>query len=112
MLSDVRRVDRDGWAVVVITGDLDLATIPTARAGIDRCEGAQVALDLSGVAHLDPVALGVVVAASLRVGRRGGRFAVVATPGRSRDLLAESGLDRIITVVGSTGELATSGPSG
>ena len=51
------------------------------------------------------MALGLIVAGSLRARRRGARFTVVCPPGAARDLLEESRLDRIVDVVAAVSEL-------
>lgn len=107
MLFDVRTLRRGTWSVVSVVGEVDLATMPTLRQELERVGADEVALDLRGVDHLDPVALGVLVAASLRAKRRGGRFAVVCAEGRPRELLAESELDTILTVVSDPDDLVT-----
>ncbi len=99
MLFDVRTLERDGWAVIAVVGDVDLATMPALKQHAYDVGGDRVALDLSGVDHLDPLAFGIVLALQLRAGRRGARFAVICPPGRPRELLAETGLDRILEVV-------------
>lgn len=103
MLFDVRTLQRDGWSVVAVVGDVDLATLPTLKQHTDGTAGERVALDLSGVDHLDPAALGVVIALQLRARRAGARFAVVCPPGRPQELLAETGLDRIVEVLDALG---------
>ncbi len=99
MLFDVRDVTRGGWTAVTVVGDVDLATLPMLRSHIDRVGGDRVALDLSSVDLFDPLGFGVVLASSMRALRRGAAFAVVCPPGRPRELFAESGVDRIVTVV-------------
>lgn len=101
MLFDVRTVERDGWSVVSVVGDVDVATLPVLRQHAVSSGGDRVALDLSGVDLFDPLAFGVVIALRLQVTRRGGTFAVVCPPGRPRDLFAETGVDRIVEVVDS-----------
>ena len=98
MLFDARTIDRDGWTVVSVVGEIDLATLTTLRQELIRAEGPCVALDLSSVDYVDPVTLGVVIAGALRVDRRGGRFTVVCPPGGVRDLLAETRIDQILDV--------------
>lgn len=105
VLFDVRTVRRDGWSVVSVTGDIDLATLPSLRTELERVPADDVALDLRGVDYLDPVATGLLVAASLRAARRGGRFAVVCRSGRTRELLAESRLDEVLVVVDDADDL-------
>lgn len=106
MLFDVRVLRRGGWTVVSVVGDVDLATMPTLHQELTGADGDRIALDLSGVDHLDPVTFGVLVAAALRARRRDATFAVVAPAGRPRELLAESRLDQALTVAGSLDDLS------
>jgi anti-anti-sigma factor len=101
VLFDVRVLQRGGWSVIAVVGDVDLATLPALRqgslgAGVDR-----VALDLSAVDLFDPLGFGVVIALQLRATRQGGRFVVVCPEGRARELFAESRVDSIVQVVDS-----------
>ena len=105
MLFDVQVLQREGWTVLAVVGDVDLATLPALRQRSLEATGERVVLDLSGVDHLDPLAFGVLHALALRAGRQGGSFAVVCPDGRPRDLLAETGLDRLIQVVPALEEL-------
>lgn len=86
------------WTVVRVVGDVDLANLPALKQQVDLVREGDLALDLGSVTLWDPVAFGIVVAASLRVHRRGDRFAVVVGPGRVRTLFAESRVDEIIDV--------------
>jgi anti-sigma B factor antagonist len=113
MLFDARTVDHDGWSVIRVLGEVDLASMPTLRQAVDRALGVgaighpgPVAVDLADVDLLDPVCVGVLVAARLRADRAGSPFTVVCPEGRVRDLLAESGVDRIVRVVPSLDELS------
>lgn len=99
MLFDVRVVPVGDWDVLGVLGDLDLATVPRLRQGFDRVHGDRVAVDLSGVDYLDPVSLGVLLVGALRASRADGRYVVVCPPGPARELLAETGVDRILEVV-------------
>jgi anti-anti-sigma factor len=103
-LFDVRTVQRGGWEVVLVVGDVDLATVPALQAALVSATGDRVALDLGGVDHFDPLGFGVVLSASLRTARRGARFAVLCE-GRPRQLFAESGVDRIVEVAAMLEEL-------
>ena len=106
MLFDVRILPVGEWDVLCVVGDLDLATMPALRQGFDRLDAPSAAVDLSGVDHVDPMALGVLHVGALRARRTRGRFAVVCPPGPARDLLAETGVDRIIDVVDDQAALA------
>lgn len=109
MLFDVRTDEVGPWTVVRVVGEVDLASLPEVRSALDRVDAERVALDLSAVDYLDPVALGVVLAGRLRARRRGGRFVVVSPPGRPRELLAEAGVDTLVQVL--DGITALDGPS-
>jgi anti-anti-sigma factor len=111
VLFEARTDPLGDWAVVRVIGEIDLASLPSLRQEVDRTDGDRLALDLTDVDYVDPVALGVVVAGSVRMARRGGRFAVICPPGGPRDLLAESGLDRILAVVAGADDLPGAGPA-
>lgn len=99
MLFDSRVVNVGEWEVLSLVGDVDLASLPRLRQDLDRIEGPRTAVDLSGVDHMDPVALGALLLGSLRASRRQGRFVVVSPAGPARELLAETGLDRLLEVL-------------
>lgn len=106
VLFDVRTVDHGNWQVVRVVGDVDLASIPTLRACLDKADGQQVALELGGVDLFDPMGFGLVLGAAMRAARRRSRFVVVCPPGRPRELFTESRVDQIITVVDGLSDLA------
>jgi anti-sigma B factor antagonist len=106
VLFDVRTLRHGHWSVLAVVGEVDLATMPALRQELDQLDGDRVALDLASVDYLEPVALGLIVAGSLRARRRDARFSVVCPPGAARDLLEESGVDRIVEVVGTLDDLA------
>lgn len=96
--------ERDGWAIVGVTGELELATAPRLRQQILALVGAgsvRVVLDLSHVDFMDSVGLGVVAGALSRTRGRGGDLRVVATQGRVRSLFAITHLDAVISVADS-----------
>lgn len=91
-----------GNAVVVLTGSIDLATVPTlqnalARVLVDRA-GETIAVDLDGVDSIDDVGLGVLLGAAGRARRTAGDLTVVCSSEVLRQQFALTGLDRAITV--------------
>jgi anti-sigma B factor antagonist len=94
--------ERDGWSVVGIVGELDLATVPTARATVADALRARrpprVVLDLTGVEFVDSMGLGVVLGALKRIRADGGSLRVVVATDRVRKALALTGLDRLLSV--------------
>jgi len=58
-----------GWAVLSVTGDCDLASGPELRRQIQRAaaDAERLVVDLSAVGFLDSVGLGLLVGAARRV---------------------------------------------
>jgi anti-sigma B factor antagonist len=90
---------RDGWAVVAVIGELELATAPRLRQEVVSLVGRgehRIVLDLTGVDFIDSVGLGVVVGALKRTRGREGDLLVVAPDERIRSLFRLTRLDEII----------------
>src|SRR5690606_22337404 len=94
--------DHQGWTVVTVVGELDLAAVPTVRsevvAAVGRRRPPRLALDLVGVELIDSAGLGLVVGALKRVRAEKGDLVVVGT-GRVAAALSLTGLDTLIPVV-------------
>jgi anti-sigma B factor antagonist len=90
---------RQGWTILAVTGELELATAPQLRQRVVGLVGAgdiRIILDLSGVDFVDSVGLGVVVAVLKRVRGRGGDLIVAGAVPRVRELFEITRLDQII----------------
>lgn len=101
--------DVAGRAVVVLSGSVDLSTVPTlqnvlARVVVER-PGETVAVDLDGIDTVDDVGLGILLGAAGRARRNGGDVVIVCANDHLRDKFAVTGLDRAITVTMSLAEL-------
>ena len=97
MLFATVSTSQQGWAVLSVTGDCDLATGPELRRQIQRAAAYtdRLIVDLSGVGFLDSVGLGLLVGAARRVAEL-----VVVAPGGSsaRRALESSRLTEILDV--------------
>ena len=95
--------DRDGRAVVVIRGELDLATAPDLEATLsERLDAGQdVIVDLRELAFLDSTGLRVLVAAHARVEGEEQSFLIVRPPPGAtiEKILAISGVERVLDFV-------------
>lgn len=105
------RTDDSGVApVLVVDGDVDLATLPRLRNALARLvvdhSGRLVAVDVSAVTLLDDCGLGVLMGAAAHARGTGGDVTLVCRPGRLRERLALTGLDRAMSVVDTRRSLA------
>jgi anti-sigma B factor antagonist len=95
--------DRDGRAVVVIRGELDLATAPDLEAAIKSRldDGQDVVVDLRELDFMDSTGLRVLVAAHGRVEGTEQRFLIVRPlPGASIErILAVAGVERVLDLI-------------
>jgi anti-anti-sigma factor len=95
--------DRDGRVVVVIRGELDLATAPDLEAALtERLDAGQdVVVDLRELAFMDSTGLRVLVAAHARVEGRDPSFLIVRPrPGAPiAKILAIAGVESVLDLI-------------
>jgi anti-sigma B factor antagonist len=107
--------EREGWAVVSASGDIDLTTAPRLREtviGIVVTGQPKVVLELQAVDFIDSTGLGVLVGLLKRTRSQGGDLRVVSTRSSLRKVLELTSLDRALPLATSVEEaLDTSGPS-
>lgn len=98
---------RDGWVVVALRGQLDVATAPDFRQRLLELQFGptpRVVIDLDGVEFLDSLGLGVLVGALKRARTHGGELVLVCTRARIRHLLDLTRLSEVVRVVSSVDE--------
>jgi anti-sigma B factor antagonist len=103
--------ERDGWAVVRTSGDLDLTTAPRLRERVVQLvTGGQprVVLDLDGVDFVDSTGLGVIVGLLKRTRSQGGDLRLVSTRRGLQKILELTSLDHALPLSGTVEE-ATAG---
>jgi len=94
------RYDHAGVAILALSGELDLATVPRGREHllglvVDH-PGEIVVVDLTGLAVCDSVGLGALVGAQRRARSRHGELRVVVPGGRLAELFGLTGLDAVL----------------
>lgn len=97
----VRRQDAEQR--VVVTGELDVSTVPSFNKQLSELEPTAVAtvvLDLSGVSFMDSTGLSAVLVAEMHARMRGQRFVVITGPPHVHELFKLTGVDNFLEVVG------------
>jgi anti-sigma B factor antagonist len=119
LLFDVQHREREGWIVLAVIGELDLAVAPRVRqAGLQAVrpmtvpltEPPRIVVDLSGTDFLDSAGLGVVLGVVRRARQAGGEAAVVLDPdSMAARTFAVLGLDQVVTVAEEIDEIVRAG---
>jgi anti-anti-sigma factor len=97
----------DGTAVVAITGELDLSTVPALRgalAGARERSARRVVVDLTDVTFVDSVGVGAILQAKRRLGAGGDLSVVVAPETYARVIFDAVGVDALVRVVATRDE--------
>jgi len=91
--------DHEGTTVLLVAGEVDMATVPQLRTRVVQlvtATNAPVVLDLGGVTLLDSIGLGVLVGAAARAESLGRRLVMVCPEGPTRELLVRTRLDTVL----------------
>ena len=99
---EVTIMDGDGTALLALTGALDIATTDgLERMVLDALEGRDgVLLDLAGLTVCDSTGLGALVRLHRRAQAAGQAFELTHPRAHVADLLAMTGINKVIPVVG------------
>lgn len=102
----------EGWTVVTVHGEIDVATSPTLRERlIDLVNdgSARLVLDLEAVDFLDSTGLGTIVSILKRARTHGGDLRLVCTEARIRRLFEITGLDNAVPLHASLDDAIAGG---
>lgn len=106
------RQEGDGVAVLVTSGELDLASSEQLEAAVTEAIAARsrhVIVDLRGLEFIDSVGLSVLIKADRRVRETGGRFGLVRGSGQVQRLLGLTGLASRVPLADTPEQLIVGG---
>jgi anti-sigma B factor antagonist len=98
---DIEAAETPYGALLAITGELDLATVPRVRAATAEAPVAgagTVVVDLTGVTFMDSTGIAVLIALEHELTERAGRMAIACPEGPARLLLDVTGLTEQLAV--------------
>ena len=104
--------ENNGWAVLGVSGEVDVATVPRLREQLHSlvAQGShRIVVDLDQVDFLDSTGLGVLVGALKRVRTHDGELALVCTQPRIRKVFEVTGLTKVFSLYDSVDEAVSSG---
>ncbi|MEY2458637.1 MAG: anti-sigma factor antagonist [Acidimicrobiaceae bacterium] len=99
--------DQDGWVVLAVSGEIDIATAPSLRERLHALlaeDKRQLVVDLDDVGFLDSTALGVLVGVLKRARSEGGEVRIVCTQPRVRKVFEITRLDSAFDLFDSVDE--------
>jgi len=94
-------VERDGWTVVLVGGDIDLTTAPRLREQLIRlgAEGTHhLVIDLAGVGFCDSTGLGVLVGTQKRARTADGEVLLCGLSPSLERVFSLTGLDQAFVI--------------
>ena len=103
--------DRNGYSVLAVSGEVDVATVPRLREqlhGLVAQGNNRIVVNLDSVDFLDSTGLGVLVGALKRVRTQDGDLALICTQPRILKVFEITGLTKVFSIHRSDAE-ATSG---
>lgn len=96
--------ERDGWSVLAVGGEVDVATAPRLRERLVAMVGAgahRLIVDLADVEFIDSTGLGVLIGARKRVSPHDGEVRIVCNESRIVRVFEITGLDRVFAMYDS-----------
>lgn|SRR3954449_5572684 len=99
--------EQDGWSVLAVSGEIDMATAPMLRERIHALiadQKSNLVVDLDDVGFLDSTALGVLVGGLKRARTDGGEIRIACAQPRVRKVFEITRLDSAFDLFDTVGE--------
>jgi anti-sigma B factor antagonist len=101
VLFDLAVSEQQGWVVLAVTGELDVATAPRLRQEAVRLTSSgnhRLVIELSGVGFLDSTGLGVIVGILKRTRTHGGELALAGAEPQVRKVFEITRMSDILPI--------------
>jgi anti-sigma B factor antagonist len=92
---------RGDWAILTVSGEVDVFTAPKLHEGIVQAIDSgheKLLIDLDGVGFMDSTGLGTLVGGLKRIKERGGMLSLVCTNRPVLRILTITGLDSVFEI--------------
>lgn len=102
--------EQRGWQVVLVSGELDVATAPRLHEQLVALASQghrRIAIDLDGVTLFDWMGLGAVLGVLARVRALGGELVLISPTAVVRELLELTELDGVLPIHASLDTVST-----
>lgn len=99
--------EQDGWSVMQVGGEIDVATAPRLRERLIKLvneERFRIVVDLEDVDFIDSTGLGVLIGARKRVRTHDGDVKLVCTEPRIVKVFEITGLDQVFQIHSSVSD--------
>ncbi|HEX2574779.1 MAG TPA: STAS domain-containing protein [Aquihabitans sp.] len=99
--------EQDGWSVLRVGGEIDVATAPRLREQLIKLvndDQHRIVVDFEDVDFIDSTGLGVLIGARKRVRVHDGDVKLVCTEPRIVKVFEITGLDQVFQIYGSMSE--------
>ncbi len=99
--------EQDGWSVMQVVGEIDVATAPRLREQLIKLvneERFRIVVDLEEVDFIDSTGLGVLIGARKRVRTHDGDVKLVCTEPRIVKVFEITGLDQVFQIHSSVSD--------
>jgi anti-sigma B factor antagonist len=106
--------EQNGYSVLAVSGEVDVATVPRLREqlhGLVAQGSTKIVVDLDSVDFLDSTGLGVLVGALKRVRSNDGELSLVCTQPRIRKVFEVTGLTKVFSLYDSVDEAVSGSAS-
>jgi anti-sigma B factor antagonist len=93
--------ERDGWSVLEVGGEIDVATAPRLREQLIKLvndEKFRIVVDLGAVDFIDSTGLGVLIGALKRVRTHDGNLSLVCSEPRIVKVFEITGLNQVFQI--------------